>query len=409
MDNNKFIWNSVFKLYNYSEENKWKGYDPYDSLNSIFTQQICKNNEWLRIFTIQFNKISLINFRSLLNIKKGIDVKGSGLFASALIKLYRLTGEKKYLDNAYYLLDFLRNNSLKKDYSEHCWGGHYFDIQFPKEETKPNDPSTIGTVTCALAFLEDYITTGKKKSLEIVKSATDFLINNLYVEANNKSFFKYLHKSKTNNITYNASTHAVMLLSNTYRFYQDERYVKISKKVMNFILSKQKYNGSWFYSETNGKERIQIDFHQGFILDSLIDFIKYIKPKEKKYLISLRKGSKFYKDEQFLPDGIAKYRWPKLYPIDIHNQAQGIITFSKLSKVNLNYIDFSKRIVSWTINNMQDKNEGYFYYQIWPAIKNKISYMRWSQAWMMLALTSFLEMTNIGETVDVEYNHNNRL
>ena len=45
MDNNKFIWNSVFKLYNYSEENKWKGYDPYDSLNSIFTQQICKNKK----------------------------------------------------------------------------------------------------------------------------------------------------------------------------------------------------------------------------------------------------------------------------------------------------------------------------------------------------------------------------
>jgi hypothetical protein len=36
---------------------------------------------------------------------------------------------------------------------------------------------------------------------------------------------------------------------------------------------------------------------------------------------------------------------------------------------------------------MQDK-EGYFYYQIYPLIINKIPYMRWGQAWMLLALST---------------------
>jgi hypothetical protein len=43
----------------------------------------------------------------------------------------------------------------------------------------------------------------------------------------------------------------------------------------------------------------------------------------------------------------------------------------------------------WAIDNMQDK-EGYFYYQKKRWYKNKIDYMRWSQAWMFYALTQLV-------------------
>ena len=42
------------------------------------------------------------------------------------------------------------------------------------------------------------------------------------------------------------------------------------------------------------------------------------------------------------------------------------------------------------MENMRDR-EGYFYYQVQPFYKNRISYMRWSQAWMLLALSTLLE------------------
>jgi hypothetical protein len=317
-------------------------------------------------------------------------VYGSALFASALFKLYRLTGEQKYLNDAYFLLDFLKRNSLKKIYSEYCWGGHYFDVQYPNLEQKTNDAATIGTVACALPFLEDYAITKRKESLEIVESAINFMISNLYVEEKNKFFFKYLVKNKTNSTIYNASAYGVMLLANTYRYNQNENYVAISNKIMNYILSKQKSNGSWYFSEINEKERIQIDFHQGFILDGIYDFIRYTIPNEKKYMNALLKGAKFYKNEQFLQDGRCKWRYPHLWPIDIQNQAQGIITFSKLSDIRLEYLEFAKTIAKWTIDNMQDE-KGYFYYQKWPLLTNKIPYIRWAQASMMLALATLLE------------------
>jgi len=39
---------------------------------------------------------------------------------------------------------------------------------------------------------------------------------------------------------------------------------------------------------------------------------------------------------------------------------------------------------------MQSKN-GYFFYQKKRFFKNKISYMRWSQAWMLYALAIFAQ------------------
>ena len=164
---------------------------------------------------------------------------------------------------------------------------------------------------------------------------------------------------------------------------------------MKYVISKQKSNGAWYYSETNGNERMQIDFHQGFILDGLYGFIKYIKPNDDKYIEALLKGAEFYKNEQFLPDGRAKWRWPRLYPVDIHNQAQGIITFTKLSEIKLEYLDFAKKIALWTIKKMQDES-GYFSYQKHRFFMNKIPYMRWGQAWMMLALASLLEAMENG-------------
>ena len=43
-------------------------------------------------------------------------------------------------------------------------------------------------------------------------------------------------------------------------------------------------------------------------------------------------------------------------------------------------------VFEWSFNNMRN-GEGYFYFQEKQLYKNKISYMRWSQAWMLYALS----------------------
>jgi hypothetical protein len=60
-----------------------------------------------------------------------------------------------------------------------------------------------------------------------------------------------------------------------------------------------------------------------------------------------------------------------------------------MSKLNPEYSKFSETIAEWTIEEMQDK-KGFFYYRKLKTYTNKISFMRWSQAWMFVGLTELL-------------------
>ena len=101
---------------------------------------------------------------------------------------------------------------------------------------------------------------------------------------------------------------------------------------------------------------------------------------------------------QFKDEGRSYFRWPTFYPIDIHNQAQGIITFSN-PFFGSKYFEFSKVIMDWTVKNMYDGN-GSFHYQDWGFFKNKISYMRWNQAWMLLAMSTLMESMKNYEAIN---------
>ena len=109
-------------------------------------------------------------------------------------------------------------------------------------------------------------------------------------------------------------------------------------------------------------------------------------------------GLDFYYKEQFFQDGRSKWRIPKIWPVDIHNQAQGIITFCILKEFYPECISFAKTILDWTITNMQDKKKGYFYYKKHMYLAHKTPYMRWSQAWMFLAFINYFESNNRNES-----------
>lgn len=104
----------------------------------------------------------------------------------------------------------------------------------------------------------------------------------------------------------------------------------------------------------------------------------------------LRGAYRYYLDNFWLPDGCPKYYHDRLYPIDIHCSAQGIVTCLKLRDYDPHSLETARRIAAWAIAHMQDAG-GYFYYQQTRWYTNKIPYIRWSQAWMLYALSHLLE------------------
>jgi hypothetical protein len=102
------------------------------------------------------------------------------------------------------------------------------------------------------------------------------------------------------------------------------------------------------------------------------------------------RGFEFYRARFFLSDGRPKYFHDRTFPIDIHCVAQSIITLIELESMAKGNSELAVSVFRWAMTHMRDK-QGYFYYQVLPCRTNKISYMRWSQAWMLLALATLLE------------------
>jgi hypothetical protein len=72
--------------------------------------------------------------------------------------------------------------------------------------------------------------------------------------------------------------------------------------------------------------------------------------------------------------------------------AQSLITLLELKSLNKNSVTLANRVFDWAMANMWDER-GFFFYRVLPLCRIKTSYMRWVQAWMLLALSTLLEET----------------
>jgi hypothetical protein len=383
----KIFNTSLENLINWCEKHNFTGFDPYDTLNSPINFKVF--GKWGPPVAIQIQKRNPINIRPFLAIKKGYNPKGMGLFLKAYSLLYKKTNDEKYLKKATWLFNWL-NTNYSKGYSGKCWG-YNFDWASPGSYLPAFTPSVVVTSFVVDGIFEYYKITKDELAKEAILSARNYISTDIPVtELPEGISFSYTHLSK--GCCYNASLLAAEVLAKADFLEKTIIHTDKINKAIDFVLSKQKPDGEWWYSYNPEKdtERKQIDFHQGFVLISLSNLNQLLPNPSKDVTEAIEKGLKFYKSSQFLNNGQSLWRLPKKWPVDIHNQSQGIITFSQLREYDDSYFQFAHKIAEWTINNMQSK-DGYFYYRKTPFFMNKIPYIRWSQAWMMLALAEIVE------------------
>ena len=392
-NDNNFVWESEKSLYDWTKNENYCGWDIYDALNSELVQKICMDQKPLQIIATQFNKYSPLNFRPLLKINKGVDMKGMGLFNQSFSKMYNITKDDKYKADILNAIEIFKKESVKSEYGYDCWS-HYFNYtSSDKNILSPRVPDVITTSNVIKSLVDSYFVLQRDDLKEMGESAYQFIRNYLLKETEDGLFYLMYSPLDKDKMVINASALGLEAISKLmYLFENDKEMKEIARNLCDLLIKTQRSDGSWVYSKYhNGKERIQTDFHQGFILDGLIEYLPFAATDEKATVLeSIQKGIDFYRNKQFLDDGRCHFRYPRFYPTDAHSQAQGIITFSKFSLYKPEYLDFAGKIARWTISNMQD-DSGYFYYYKHRFFTNKIPHMRWCQGWMMLALSTYLE------------------
>jgi rhamnogalacturonyl hydrolase YesR len=393
----KRICDTFLKLKNYCEKEDFKGWDPYDALNSKVFQSLplLKKSAICRLIMIQGFKRSPINLRKIALVPKEYNAKGIGLFLQGYCNLYKLVSSCPQLEREIASKEeiLLRINKLaelllslqSKGYSGACWG-YNFDWQarrlffFPK-----NTPTVVVTTFCATALMDAFEVTQNDRYLDIALSCADFIIKDLHrTECNNGFLFSY-SPLPGNDTVYNASLLGCKLLSYCYHYTKVDEYKLIAEQSIKACCNAQKQDGSWSYGMLPVQSWID-SFHTGYNLDALIAYQE--KTDDDIFKQNINKGFDFFINSFFEEDGTPKYYYNKMYPIDIHCPGQLFITLSRLGIFN-QYEKHAEKVFDWTIKNMQDK-KGYFYYQLKKGVSSKISYMRWSNAFMFNALSYYL-------------------
>lgn len=371
------INHSLNKLRQYIEQENFKGYDPYDALNSPTVRFISFSQTYLRIGFIQALKRAPLNLRSLLLINKSHNPKGLGLFLWGYAKLYQIEKKPEYLQKIGYLLGLL--NSLKSSgLSGNCWG-YNFDWQSRAFFLPKYTPTVVNSSFIGHALIDAYEHTGIKEALELAIPIKDFILKDLNRhEENGAICFSY--SPLDHYFVHNANLLGASLLIRLCSFAGDSDLKKVALSSLAYAINHQREDGSWFYAEKEGAHWID-SFHTGFNLQALKYFLDLGHGEE--YRPQFNKGVKFYAEHFFLEDGTPKYFHDRVYPIDIHCPAQAVVF---LSRMGVEYQAMKDRIMNWMLANMQDQ-AGYFYFQKHRYYTNRIPYMRWGQAWAFHALT----------------------
>ena len=382
------VESAYHKLMDYMFQNNFTGYDPYDGLNTPLN--FLKINMLCRLGLVYLNKFSPVNFRKFFKVQKSKQLMALSTAANAMFIFNNLSNrESEFIDNLYLEL---KEKTLKTKYGYHCWDARHFPIQMQDKLIAINIPSVVGNEIFGSFLINCYKATGNNEVLNYISDLADLFMDKYFCERDGFSFFRYRITDSDEKFTLNASLKATAFLIKASEILDNDSYHEPIHKVINTVLKLQKDDGRWNYTYFIDKqtEKKQIDFHQGFILDDILLFMKKYG-YEKPYINSYQKGLNFYYHKQFLPNGQSIYRHPKKWPVDIHNQAQGIITFTRAAKAGFgdHYFGFASKIAEWTIKNMQDK-DGHFYFLKYPWFTNKIPYIRWSDANMSYALAVFL-------------------
>lgn len=386
---------SFKKLKSYCEKEQFKGWDPYDGLNSKVFQAVpfLKKSALCRLVMIQGFKRCPVNLRRIAWVPKEHNAKGIGLFLSGYCNLYHAVREnpalQKDLGNLEELeqqINYLADLLLKmqsKGYSGACWG-YNFDWQSQAFFLPKSTPTVVCSSFVVEALISAYEITGNQDYIDTAISNADFILNDLNrIEKGEGFMFSY--SPLDNRAVYNATLLGTKTLALIYSYVKDERLKEIAKISAKAVCDVQNCDGSFPHSDQVGN-RWRDSFHTGFKLESLAVYQKCCD--DDSFQENIKKGYDYWINNYFIvEEGIAKYYDNRTQnkTVDLHCTAQAASTIFKLEMMHENSLLLNK-IYSWAFDNMQNK-DGYFYYQKRGSSLNKINYMRWPNAWMFYGMS----------------------
>lgn len=370
---------TFLKLEAYCRDRNWAGFDPYDALNSeLFARTPLARSHVARLAFTQFMKRSPVNLRPLLRIQPQQNPKAIALFLMSYITRARSGDETARSSASHLATRLLELRSPGTPYW--CWG-YSFPWQTRKRLVPRFGPNIVATIFAANALLDAYKIGFAAECMDAAVSAGEYIGRELYWSDGIHEAFAYLPGSEVP--IHNANFLGAALLCRLAKLTGERAALDAALRVARYSARSQREDGSWPYGLASTQQWVD-NFHTGYNLCALQSIGAELGTDE--FESVLRKGFAFYREHFFTSRGAPKYFHNRSYPIDIHCVAQSIITLMAFRRVDPCADALAQSVLAWALDHMWDER-GFFYYRVLRGLTIRTSYMRWSQAWMLLAMS----------------------
>jgi hypothetical protein len=364
------------ELFSWCRTRDFAGHDPFDALNSrLFQTTPLAQSRNARFIWTQLVKRSPVDVRPVVRVPAERNAKGVALFALALLANYRRVKTEEARQQARAMLAALL--SMKIDgYSGAAWG-YNFDWQSRNFFAPRELPTIVATAFAARALVEGDLH-------EEARSVCEFIKKDLPRSVDNETEVCFSYAPNSNTRVFNASLLAAEVLAST----GEPELLDLAERATRYVVNNQRPDGSWYYGADPKQSWID-NFHTAYILFSLQRIINSTSFGAE-FQPALERGYEYWKNNFFLADGWPKYYHDDPYPADAHAAASAIVTFLECRGLDRDALTMAQKVATWTIQHLRDRR-GFFYYQRRRFYTIRKPYMRWTEAWMLYALSRLLE------------------
>jgi hypothetical protein len=359
------IRHALRALYRWATKQDFLGHDPHDLLTSPLLRGV--KSPFLRLAAVQLGRRSPINLHTLFSVPRAENPKALALFIMGLLRAreavvpdWKAEAEK------------LGERLLASQHMNGGWG-YAFPWQSRTHFLPANTPNIVTTSFAGTALIELYGHAPSPKLLEAIQQTAKYIVSL------KTGFPAFGYAENDPQIVFNASLLGAEFLLKAGKLLSNSEYIVLSRTASEFVADHQREDGGWDYG-LEPSQKWEDSFHTGFVIVSMKCIADIVG--DNRLAESALRGFEYYRKTFLERDFAIRYFPGKRYPIDAHALGQAMVTFEKFGDH-----ETASKIAERAISNMKSPS-GYFYYQKHRLFTNKIPYLRWSDAWMFLGLSS---------------------
>jgi hypothetical protein len=329
-------------------------------------------------------------------VKKDRFATADGQLTTAFLNLYRVSGDRKYLDTAIRLGEDMLQYSVS-GYSGKCWG-YPFDWQNNRGLWKRNTPYITCTPYCFAAYLGLYDATREQRYLDIARSIATFVYTDLKDTPTGEDAAAASYSPMDATKVVNASAYRAWVLFEADARFNLPEYKAKAQRNLNFILQSQRADGAWLYATEGSGEGFIDNFHTAFVLKNLYKINQRLKNPAVD--AAIKKGWEFYRRELFdaqgLPKSFAIEPRTQIVKLEMYNFAEGITLGALLKDFIPDAFALAQNLAA-TLCSRYQLPKGYFVTRVFKTgYRHTFPFLRWPQAQLFHALTNLLQASQKG-------------